>query len=226
MAGIVILCVIILLLAVLLRIPAEVRFSYDQGDMALWVRYGPVKAPLYPPKESGEEEKVPAKKQQKKSVSQKPGKKRKPKAKINKAQILYSLEKLPPILGRALRRIGRRIRICPLKIHLLIASPDPADTAELYGKIQAALAAGLPALHRLVNIREQDIRLFQDFTEDRLDCIASVGVSVRPWDVLSIALRAGGSLLNWLLGYRKLASPPPVPEKQGDGEQKENTEAA
>ena len=41
-----------------------------------------------------------------------------------------------------LRRTGRSIRLEPLKIHLLVAGPDPAGTAELYGKLEAALGAG------------------------------------------------------------------------------------
>lgn len=227
LAGIIILCTVILLLAILLLIPAGIRFSYDQGDLGLWARYGPIKVQLYPPKKAGEEGDAPEpEKVKKKSSKSKKKKEKGPKAKINKEQILYSLEKLPPILGRALRRTGRRIRISPLKVHLLIACPDPADTALLYGKIEAALAAGLPALHRMVRINDQDIQLFPDFTEERIDAIAEAGVSVRPWDVLSIAVRAGGSLLKWLVGFKKLASPPPAPEKTQDMKQETVNEAA
>ena len=43
---------------------------------------------------------------EKKTKKEKP-----PKAKISREQILYALEKLPPILGRALRRTGRSIQI-------------------------------------------------------------------------------------------------------------------
>lgn len=126
---------------------------------------------------------------------------------VNADQLLYSLEKLPPILGRALGRTGRSIRLEPLKIHLLVAGPDPAETAELYGKLEAALWAGLPALHRLVRIEDQDIRLFLDFQEEGMDCIADVGIAVRPGSLAGIGLRAGGSLLKWLIGFKKLASP-------------------
>ena len=224
MVGIIILCGVVLLLAVVLLIPAGVRFSYNQGDLALWVRYGPVRVQLYPRKKEEEEKEFPEpEKEKKKKV--KPKKEKKPQAKINKEQILYSLEKLPPILGRALRRTGRRIHISPLKVHLLIACPDPADTALLYGKMEAALIAGLPVLHRLLRISEQDIRLFPDFAGEKMDAIAEVGVSVRPWDVLSIAVRAGGSLLIWLLGVTKLASPP-VQEKKQSLKQEAASEAA
>lgn len=219
-----VLCALLLLLVVVLLIPARVRFSYDRGELGLWVRFGPVKLQIFPQKET--EKKAPKAKKEKKPKEEKPEKAKKPGFKINREQIFYSLETLPPVLGRALRRTGRRIRIEPLKIHLLIAGGDPAGTAELYGKLEALLAAGLPVLHRTLRIREQDIRLFLDFQEERMDCIADVGLALRPWDLVSVGVRAGGSLLKWFLKFRKLATPAPVPEESGETEEKRADEAA
>lgn len=241
-----ILGVLLLLLAVILLTPAGVRFRYDRGDLSLLVRFGPLKLQIFPqkekkppqrkPEETKEEPEKkqagkesaddPEKKQTEKSAPEKPKPKKKaekkPRAKINREQILYSLETLPPILGRALKRTGRRLRLTPLKVHLLVAGPDPADTALLYGRLEAALGAALPALHRLVRIKDQDVRLFLDFQREQMDLIADVGLSLRPWDLLSVGLRAGGSLLKWYLRFRKLASPPPPAEEPKES----NTEAA
>ena len=233
MVGRVIACILLVLLAALviaLTIPARARFSYDQGALALWVRYGPVRLQLFPPKEKPPRKKRRTKeepaaqeppqsdsspserlKEKRKKKSPKPPK---PRQGINLDQILYSLETLPHILSRALRRTGRSIRLEPLKIHLLVAGPDPAGTAELYGKLEAALGAGLPALHRLVRIEDQDIRLFLDFQAEEMDCIADVGIALRPGGLAGIGLQAGGSLLKWLIGFKKLASP------AGDGKKK------
>ncbi len=240
-----ILGVLLLLLAVILLTPAGVRFRYDRGDLSLLVRFGPLKLQIFPrkekkpprrkPEETKEEPEKkqtgkksadnPEKKQTEKRAPEKPKPKKKaekkPRAKINREQILYSLETLPPILGRALKRTGRRLRLTPLKVHLLVAGPDPADTALLYGRLEAALGAALPALHRLVRIKDQDVRLFLDFQREQMDLIADVGLSLRPWDLVSVGLRAGGSLLKWYLRFRKLASPPPAEEPK-----ESNTEAA
>ena len=221
MVGIIILCVIVLVFGVLLLTPVRARVSYDRGELAAWVRYGPVKVRLFPLKEVPKEEKRPKKKPAKEKQKKKEAK---PKAGICAEQVLYSLEALPPILGRALRRTGRRVRFEPLKIHLLIATADPADTAQLYGRLEAALGAGLPALHRMVQIKDQDIRLFPDFVGDRIDCIADVGMVIRPWDVLAIVLPAGVSLVKWLLRFRKLA--PPTPEETRGENKTGTTEAA
>lgn len=214
MVGKIILWVLLGLLALLaaaLLIPVKIRGSYEEGTPALYVRYGPVKLQLFPPKEKAEgEEKKPPK--EKKSKPEKP---KKPKAKINMEQILYALEKLPPILGRALKRTGRCIHIRPMKLYALVAGSDPAATAMLYGRMEAALAAGFPILERALRLKDADVRLYVDFTERQMDLIADVGVSLRPWSLVWMALRAGGSLLKWYLGFRKLASPPPPePDKE------------
>ncbi len=208
MIGKIILWVLIGLLAllvILLLIPVKVRFQYEDGALFLAVRYGPVKLQLFPrPEKKQEDAKKPPKKKK-----EKPEKKKKPKAKINMQQIFYALEKLPPILGRALRRTGRSIHISPLKLYILAAGPDPADTAQLYGRLEAALAAGFPVLEKVLRFKDTDVRLYIDFREEKMDAIADVGVSLRPGSLVWIGLRAGGSLLKWFLGFRKLASPPP-----------------
>lgn len=225
MVGKIILWVLLGLLALLaaaLLIPVKIRGSYEDGNPFLYVRYGPVKLQLFPPKEKPEEgEKKPPKKKK-----PKPEKPKKPKAKINMEQILYALEKLPPILGRALKRTGRCIHIRPLKLYVLVAGVDPAATAMLYGRMEAALAAGFPILERVLRLKDADVRLYVDFTQRQMDFIADVGVSLRPWSLVWMALRAGGSLLKWYLGFRKLASPPPPESDKEQTEQKDETEAA
>ena len=224
MIGWIILGILLLVFTVVLLTPVRVRAVYEKGGLTVRVRYGLMKLQLFPL-----EKKEPKSEKKKKSKPEKakPENKRKPKAKINRQQILYTLEKLPPVLGKALRRVGRRVILSPLKVSLLVAGTDPADTAQLYGQLVAALANGLPVLQKAVHIREQDIRLYPDFAGSQMDCAADVGVSIRPWDALVIAVCAGASLVRWLLGFRKLASPPPAPEPEQteETEQSETTAA-
>ena len=112
MIGKIILWILLAFLAVLvlaLLIPVKVRFSYDQGDLALAVRYGPVKIRLFPPKEEEKKEKPPKKKKEgekegKKEKKEKPPKEKK-KGKINSDQILYP----PSWAGRCAGRGGASI---------------------------------------------------------------------------------------------------------------------
>ena len=225
MAGRIILGILLgllLILAILLAMTAEIRGRYDQGEASLWVRYGPLKLQLYPPKKPQKEkkQKEPPKEKELEEDGEAAPKKR---LSVNREQILYTLETLPPILSRALGRARRSVRLGPMKIHLLIAGEDPAGTALFYGRAQAALAAGLPALRRTVRIREEDVRLFLDFQRTRPDCIADVGVSIRCWDAARIAVCAGGSLGKWFFGLRRLASPS---EEKRTEEEKRDSGAA
>jgi len=214
-----VLAVLLLLLILILVTPVRIRAAYDQGDLTVKLRFGPVKLQIFPqPEKTEKAEKKPKKEPKKKEKKEKP---KKPKAKINREQIFFALEKLPPILGRALKRTGKSIRIEPLKVWLLVAGNDPADTALLFGQLEAALAAGLPVLRRVIRIKDEDIRLYLDFTEQQVDCIADVGIALRPWSLVAIGVKALASLVKWYFGFRKLASPPPPAEP----ETKENTKS-
>ena len=226
MVGKIILWILLGLLALLvtaLLIPVKVRFRYEEGEPFLAVRYGPVKLQIFPIKEKPEGS-AEKKKKPKKEKKSKPEKPKKPKAKINREQIFYAIEKLPPILGRALRRTGKSIHIRPLKLYILAAGTDPADTAQLYGRLEAALNAGFPILEKALRLKDADVRLYVDFQEERMDFIADTGVSVRPGSIVWMALRAGGSLVKWFIGFRKLASPPPEPEEDKAEEKAEKSD--
>jgi len=221
LTGIVIVCILALVLSVLLFTPIRILASYEGGEIEAELSAAFLRIPLYP---------LPEKKDKDKDKDKEPPveapKKEKKKFSINADQIFYTLEKLPPILGTVLKGVGRRIRISPLRLYVLVAGADPADTAVLYGRLYAALEAGLPVLHRVLRIKEQDIRLFPDFQQDRMDCIARVGISIRLWDILWIALRAGTSLLAWFLAFRKLADAPQTSEKHTDENTAPSADAA
>ena len=96
-----------------------------------------------------------------------------------------------------------------MKVHILVATPDPAETAILYGRIQAVLGAVLPSAHRYMKIREQDIQLFTDFCEEDMDFIVDAGIGIPPGDILNIAFCALGGLLKWYIGFKKRATKGP-----------------
>lgn len=206
----ILLCTILVCLLVALLIPAYLRVNYEQGVLQVHVKYAWFTTCVFPrqPKDTSQDtpetETPPV---QKKTASSKE------KQPINWDQIQYSLDTLPQIILKALKRTGQRIRLEPLKIHVLIATTDPSDTAILYGRIQAALAAALPALHRVVRICEQDIQLFPDFCEEQMDYIVDSGIMIRPWDVLVVGICALGGLLKWFIGFRKLAEKQPKKKK-------------
>lgn len=235
-----ILLAILALLLLLLFIPLHVRVTYIQGNITVAGGIGAFQYPLFPPpvkkkgkKERSEKDKETGKKDKKSAKSKKSKKdkreeekdicekkeKKKPKRNyfqhVTAEQVLYSLKKLLPALGRVFKRTGRRIRIKPLKVQYLVAGPDPADTAVLYGKLLAVLEAGLPGILRILKIKEYDIQLYIDFQKTEPDCIADVGMSIRLWDILVVAAGAGVDLIAWWRGFKALAVLP-EPEKTNE----------
>lgn len=210
------LAILCLFLLVLLFLPVSLRVSYEAGNFRAWLRYASLTIPLFPreKKEKPPKKEKPKKPSKRKSKPAKPEQKKKKFQKPNWQQITYSLDVLPKVFLRAVRRMGRRIRITPLQVHLLIATSDPADTAVLYGKLYGGLDAFLPLLHRAVRIEKQDIQLFPDFTQERMDYIVDIGIQIRPFDALVVALRMVGGCVKWFIGYRKRADKiPPAPQE-------------
>ena len=196
------LLLLLVALLVFLLIPVSVRVGYEDKQFSVRLRYASWKTALFPTEKQEEEQVIKKPKKEKKA---KPQKEPQPKSKPNLQQITYSLDVLPGVLLRALRRTMRRIRIKPLKVHVLIALGDPADTAILYGRLSGVLNATLPLLHCAVRIEDQDIQLFPDFTREEMDCIADVGIRIRPFDILIVAVMALGGVIKWYAGYKKLA---------------------
>ena len=193
------------ILLVFLLIPVSVRVSYEDQQFRIWFRYASWNTTLFPSEKQEKKKEKQAIKKPKKEKVEKHKKEPQPKAKPNFQQIIYSLDVLPGVLIRALRRTARRIRITPLKVHILIALGDPADTALLYGKLSGVLNASLPMLHRVMRIEEQDIQLFPDFTREEMDYIADVGIRIRPFDILIVAVLALGGVIKWYAGFKKRA---------------------
>lgn len=213
----VVLFVILALLVTVLLIPVYVRVTYEHGEINAVLKYARFTIPLASSEKNDGEE---TKKENKPPKAEKEEKK--PSKKPTWEQIQYTLDTLPKVILKALKRTGRRIWIDPLKVHVLVATADPADTAVLYGKLEGFLAAFLPMLHRTVRIREQDIQLFPDFCEDRMDFLVDAGIGVRPGGLLAVLLLTAGGMIKWYIGFRRRAEKTPA----ADGEKKQTTACA
>ena len=67
------------------------------------------------------------------------------------------------LLGRALGRILRSVKVTYLKVHMLVAAGDPADTAQLYGQVCSVLYPFLAIVGKKVRLRRRDIRVEPNF---------------------------------------------------------------
>ena len=181
--------VLFLLLVIFLsRVGAEMVFGEETG---VTLRLGPVRVQVLPRKEKA-----------KKPKKEKPPKKRKEEK---------PKKEMPKITGRAilrgLRMTFRRIRISPMEISAVIGGEDPADTAILYGKLNAAMWTVMPVLTELVQMPDAHIHLEPDLQGGETRVRGKVGITARIWDLTVMGFACGVPLIKWFLRLRKQPQP-------------------
>ena len=155
---------------------------------------------------------MPRKEKAKKPKKEKPPKKKeeKPKKempKITGRAILRGLPELWGIAKKGLRMTFRRIRISPMEISAVIGGEDPADTAILYGKLNAAMWTVMPVLTELVQMPDAHIHLEPDLQGGETRVRGKVGITARIWDLTVMGFACGIPLIKWFLRLRKQPQP-------------------
>lgn len=217
-----ILAVVILLLALLLwtRVGAWAAFGGD--GLRLDVLFGVWRIHILPAKP-------------KKPKAEKPPKEKKPKVEgKQKGTLSFTLEDgkdalrtlLPP-LKRALGRLGRGIRVKPLRLSLVLGGlEDPAAAAQTFGELQAAVWTGMPAAEKLLDIRNPYIHTDVDFNASDTAVEGEAGITLRIGTLLAMGFGLAVPALGWLLRWRKRCKTrPPKPEKKKNPEEPENPAA-
>ena len=188
----IVLAVIVLLL--LTKVGVHVRYG---DELALSAKVGPLQIRILPAKEKKPKEKKPKKKKKPKAAE---GHEKK-KQKLTLEDILDIVK-----LGlKALGRFGRALRLDRLHLHLCVAKDDPYDTVAQYGYLNAALGAGLPLLHRVFKIKDEDITTAFRFNTTETALQAEVIATFRIGAILRIGLCAGGGFLVWLIRRKRRA---------------------
>ena len=139
---------------IMLRI--GVRISV-QETAAAWVTVGPIRIQVAPSKPKKDKKKAEPKK--KKTTDGKDKLKRLKKLpKPTLEDIRSAIETLGPPLNRALYRTRRGIRIHPLHLSVTVGGANnPAEAAELYGLLHAAVWTAMPVAEELLVIPEPSI---------------------------------------------------------------------
>lgn len=184
MKAIIIVAVIlaVLLLIALIRVGVLIEFSED--GLSVKALAGPVKIQLVPSKPKipkDKKEKKPKKKKKKKKSEDKPEKKKG-----------MDIKKLKPVIKTAFATLGRflsHLSIDSLVVRYTVAKEDPADTAMMYGYINAGAGFLKPYLARFKNIKYSDIRAYTDFSEKKDTVYVLAKTTIAIWEIIYIVIK-------------------------------------
>lgn len=210
--------ILAVLLFLLCRTRVGIWTAFGGGEaLRLDIRLGLLRLRVLPAKAKKTEK-------QKKPKKESPPKKKKPEAPEKpERKLSFTLEDgkdalrtLFPPLKRALGRTRRGLRIFPLRLSVILGGQaEPADSAQLYGELQAALWAGMPVLERLLDIPDPQIHIGIDFQTAETAAEGEVGASFRIGTLLAVGFGMAFPALRWFLRWRKRCKTrPPKLEKR------------
>ena len=198
-----ILAMLALLILLLCLLRLGVRISWGT-ELCVTAILGPVRLQLVPKKEKKAGKDKPKKEKPPKEKAEKPKKERQPLPKPGKEDIREAIQRLLPALKKALRRLGWGIRIDPLRVSLVLGGKnDPADAAEKFGYLQAAIWTGMPQLERWMHIPDPRIHTDVNFDAEKSEVSGEAAVTLRLGTLFAMGFALLIPALKWFLHYRK-----------------------
>ena len=188
MLGLWITLAVLLALAIFLwRLRLGLYVVFGRGQAAADLTIGPFRVRLVPSKETKktpqETKKTGKPKKEPKDLAE--AAKKIPKPKLEDLQ--DAARTLWPAAKKALRRTRRGIRVDPLRLSATLGgAEDPAAAAELYGGLHALVWTGMPALEKLVVIRDPGIHLGIDFDAQETRAEGELGISIRLGTLIAV----------------------------------------
>ena len=188
MLGLWITLAVLLALAIFLwRLRLGLYVVFGRGQAAADLTIGPFRVRLVPSKEAKktpqETKKTGKPKKEPKDLAE--AAKKIPKPKLEDLQ--DAARTLWPAAKKALRRTRRGIRVDPLRLSATLGgAEDPAAAAELYGGLHALVWTGMPALEKLVVIRDPGIHLGIDFDAQETRAEGELGISIRLGTLIAV----------------------------------------
>ena len=141
------------------------------------------------------------------------------------ADVREAVDAIWPPLKRGLKRIGKGIRIQPLQLSLTIGGQeDPAQAAQLYGYLHAAVWTVMPALEQLLTIPDPYLHVGMDFDSPDTKVEGEAGISIRVGTLIAVGFTVLIPALRWFLAWnrkKKQAQKPVKKAAAGDDQGKD-----
>lgn len=166
-----VICAVLLLLAFF---PFGAEIHYNERGVTLFLRVGPIWLRVYPAKANGKKKpSSPRKASKSSSAPQKGG-------------ALAPWRVYFPLLSPAFTAVKRRVTLHTLSFHLLVAAPDPASAALVYGGANAFLGAFWAVIRENFKVTDYDLRCDVNFDLSQSVCVLEAGATLRLWQIFVI----------------------------------------
>lgn len=171
-------------LAVLLNIRARLEFVGVSGDMTLDAVYGPVRVPLWPRPRH-----LKKKKKKEKDETEQEAEEKSAEGKFSIAKSGLSFGEIADIVLDFLGDLTGSLQITRLRVRLVLATGDAAQTGILLGQTAALCGILVPFLENTFDLRDIHVRVDPDFEKDKTEWAAEVFCAIRPITFIKIAFR-------------------------------------
>jgi len=220
------------LLLLIFAVPYGVDVSYVQGVLGLKIKVGPFrvrilpKKPLTPRQQARAEKKKEKKLAKKKAAEEKKasaGPSRDETIKVKKKRewdfdFLLALLKMG---AHAIRRFFHSFRIDLFRLHYVVATPDPYNTAMQYGYICSAVQE-LPNLTgKVIRVGRKDIEIGSDFTADKPVIDARIVLSLQLFRLVHLAVAFAVEYLQWKINNRRKKAAATSERKDDNGREQD-----
>lgn len=206
----------IILLILFIRVGVRV---ISDGSLSLGVDLGLFRIPIYPQKEKKIKLKrfrigpfrreLERQEEKRRKKAEKKLAKRKKRAdsgkdgecteeKTKKRDITGLVSTVTEVAGVFIRRFGKHLRIKIRKLVIVVATPDAASTAVLYGAVCGAVQCFLTLVDGNISVKcpkNSRVEVLPDFTAETCGAFVDISFSFRVWQLFDILIRTAVSYL-------------------------------
>lgn len=133
-----------------------------------------------------------AEKKRKKEAAKAAEKEARAKGQSTKRPLGETISLIKDIVGTAVKRFSKHLRVRVARLHVYVATGDAASTAILYGAISqtvAYIAALLDSTGNLRSPTKADVDIHADYLSEKTTADVEIGFSLRVWQIFDVLLR-------------------------------------
>ena len=178
-----VLLAVVALVLLLLSLPVVGRITYD-GELTVYARILGIRVTLYP-----EEQEKTEPQTKRRTKKKKPSKLQELKELLRQDDVAGTLRfigDVAKLVKRAAGRFLRAVTVTHLQLQMLIATGDPADTAQLYGQVCGVLYPALETIAYYVRIRRRQVRVEPNFLLDKSQARFDIRLRISLWRLIGV----------------------------------------